>query len=198
MKLNPEEKYMNIYDFDGTIYSGDSTMDFLKYSLKKHPALVRFLPGIGWAAVQHYGFKRIDKTAMKERFYRIFTGYDALALLEEFWDIHEKNIFPWYPGGQQREDDILISASPEFLLTPICRRLGIRHMMASRVDSKTGRYTGKNCHGPEKVVRLKEEMGITHCENFYSDAYSDQPLAEIADKAFIVQKDGSFTDWIFK
>ena len=29
---------MNIYDFDGTLYAGDSTMDFLKFSLKKHPA----------------------------------------------------------------------------------------------------------------------------------------------------------------
>jgi len=189
---------MNIYDFDGTLYSGDSTMDFLKYSIKKHPGLIRFLPAIGWAAVRHYGFKSIDKTAMKETFYSIFTGYDAESLLEEFWDIHEKNIFPWYPGKQQKEDDIVISASPEFLLQPICKRLGIRYLMASRVDSRTGKYTGLNCHGKEKPVRLKEQLGITHCDNFYSDAYSDQPLAEIADKAYIVNKDGSFSDWIFR
>lgn len=189
---------MNIYDFDGTLYSGDSTVDFMKYSFKKHPGLIRFLPAMGWAALRHYGLKSIDKTAMKEVFYSIFTAYDAEALLEEFWDIHEKNIFPWYPGRQQRDDDILISASPEFLLHPICRRLGIRHMMASRVDSKTGKYTGLNCHGKEKPIRLKDQMGITHCDNFYSDSYSDQPLAEIADNAFIVEKDGSITPWIFR
>jgi len=189
---------MNIYDFDGTLYAGDSTMDFLKFSLKKHPSLVRFLPVMGFAFLRHYGFKSITKTVMKEQFYRIFSGYDPLALLEEFWDVHQEKIFPWYPGRQQREDDILISASPEFLLEPICRRLGIRHLMASRVDPKTGKYTGLNCHGPEKVVRLKETLGVTHCENFYSDAYSDQPLAEIADHAWIVQKDGSITPWIFR
>ena len=189
---------MNIYDFDGTLYSGDSTMDFLKYSFKKHPGLVRFLPAMGIAALQHYAFKSIDKTAMKETFYRLFTAYDAEGLLEEFWDKHEKNIFPWYPGKQQQADDIIISASPEFLLQPICKRLGIQHMMASRVDSKTGKYTGKNCWGPEKPIRLKDQIGITHCDNFYSDSYSDQPLAEIADKAFIVEKDGSITDWIFR
>ena len=189
---------MNIYDFDKTLYGADSTADFLKFSLKKHPALVRFLPAMGWFALQHYGLKRIDKTAMKEQFYKIFTGYDPEALLEEFWDTHQHKLFPWYAGKQQREDDIIISASPEFLLKPICARLGIRHLIASRVDPKTGRYTGKNCHGPEKVVRLKEEMGITACENFYSDSYSDQPLAEIAENACIVNPDGSFSDWVFR
>ena len=76
---------------------------------------------MGLGAVGYYVLRISDKTAMKERFFRIFTGYDAQALVEEFWDTHEKNIFPWYPGKQQREDDILISASPEFLLEPICR-----------------------------------------------------------------------------
>lgn len=186
---------MNIYDFDGTLYAGDSTMDFLKFSLKKHPALVRFLPEMGLAAVGYYVLRISDKTAMKERFFRIFTGYDAQALVEEFWDTHEKNIFPWYPGKQQREDDIIISASPEFLLEPICRRLGIRHLMASRVDAKTGKYTGFNCWGPEKIVRLKEQMGITHCDNFYSDSKADAPLANIADHAFTIEKDGTIVPW---
>ena len=189
---------MNIYDFDGTLYSGDSTMDFLKFSLKKHPALVRFLPGIGWAALRYYGFHVIEKTDMKERFYRIFSGYDPEGLLEEFWDLHQHKLFPWYAGKQQREDDIIISASPEFLLKPICKRLGIKHLIASRVDSRTGKYTGKNCHGADKVLRLEEELGITHCDRFYSDAYSDQPMAQIADEAFLVKKDGSITPWIFR
>ena len=186
---------MNIYDFDGTLYAGDSTVDFLKFSFKKHPQLLRFLPAMGLAALRHYGFRSIDKTCMKETFYRLFTGFDAPALLEEFWDTHQKNIFPWYPGKQQQEDDIIISASPEFLLEPICARLGIRHLIASRVDSKTGRYTGRNCWGPEKPVRLKDQMGIVSCDNFYSDSYSDQPLAEIAGKAYIVEKDGSIRPW---
>ena len=34
---------MNIYDFDGTIYDGDSSIDFFKYSLKKHKNLFLLL-----------------------------------------------------------------------------------------------------------------------------------------------------------
>lgn len=184
---------MNIYDFDKTLFDGDSTAAFIKYSFFKRPGLIRFLPGMGWAAAEHYLLKRITKTAMKQRFYRFFTGYDAEGLLEEFWDKHESRIFPWYPG-QQEESDIVISASPEFLLKPICQRLGIRHLIASRVNPKTGEYTGLNCWGPEKPIRLESEMGITHCDKFFSDSYSDQPLADIADEAFLI-KDGVICPW---
>lgn len=183
---------MNIYDFDGTLYAGDSTMDFVFYSMKKHPALLRFLPVQG-LALARYVLKLVDKTTMKEQFYRMFSGYDADALLEDFWDCHQHKIFPWYPG-QQEETDIVISASPEFLLRPICDRLGIRYLIASRVDSKTGKYTGLNCRGAEKVVRLKDELGHTHCDKFFSDSYSDQPLADIADEAFLIKK-GQICKW---
>ena len=30
---------MNIYDFDGTIYDGDSCRDIIKYGLKRHPII---------------------------------------------------------------------------------------------------------------------------------------------------------------
>lgn len=183
---------MNIYDFDKTLYGSDSTKDFLVYSVKKNPALIRFLPGMGWAGLM-YLCKAITKTQMKQRFYRIFTGYSAEDLLEAFWDEHQYKIFSWYLL-QQEETDIIISASPEFLLRPICQRLGIRHLIASRVDPKTGIYTGENCWGPEKPKRLEAEMGITRCDRFYSDSYSDQPLADIADIAFLI-KDGLICPW---
>ena len=185
---------MNIYDFDKTLCRGDSTAAFLKYSFCKYPALVRFLPGMGLAAAKYYLLKQGTKTQMKQKFYRVFTGYDAESLAEEFWSKNEDRIFHWYPD-QQEESDIVISASPEFLLRPICAKLGIRHLIASRVDPKTGIYTGENCWGPEKPIRLKEEMGITHCDKFFSDSYSDQPLADIADEAFLILKDGTIAPW---
>lgn len=184
---------MNIYDFDGTLYDGDSTLDFILFSLKKHPALIRFLPGQG-AAFLLYALKCIDKTAMKERFYRMLTGYDAETLLEEFWDTHEKKIFPWYPG-QHEDTDIVISASPEFLLRPICSRLGISRLIASRVDIRTGKYAGANCRGEEKVRRLQQELGVTHCDKFFSDSLADAPLAAIADCAYRIRR-GRICGWI--
>ena len=184
---------MNIYDFDGTIYHGDSTFDFFRWSLKKHPALMRYLPCQAWGFLL-YGLRITSKTKAKETFYRFLRGFDARADLKEFWDTHEHNIYPYY-RQQHADTDIVISASPEFLLEPICQRLGIRHLMASRVDPETGLYTGVNCHGAEKVTRLHDQMGVDHCDSFYSDAHCDLPLAKIADQAFLVDKQGTLHPW---
>lgn len=178
---------MNIYDFDKTIHDGDSTAAFIKYCAKRFPKMYITLIPTAWAFLL-YIVGIYTKTQFKERMYR-FLRYvpDIDNVLEDFWDLNEKNILDYYKA-QQKEDDIIISASPEFLLEPICRRLGIKHLIASRVDRFTGKYTGENCWGKEKVVRLEEKYGISDCDEFYSDSYSDSPLAEIADKAFIVRQ----------
>lgn len=183
---------MNVYDFDGTIYNGDSTIDFFLYAMKWKPALVRYLPKQLWGFVL-YGIKRIDKTRLKEYFFCFLPTINAEELAESFWDQNQDKIFDWYLN-QQKQDDIIISASPKFLLMPICSRLGISHLIASEVDPQTGMFTGENCRGQEKVRRLEAEYNITHIDSFYSDSHSDLPLAKIADKAFLVEKE-MVTEW---
>ena len=100
---------------------------------------------------------------------------------------------PWYLA-QKQPDDLVVSASPEFLLAPACRRLGIRPPIASRVDARTGRYTGLNCKGAEKVSRFREQYPDAEIGQFYSDSRSDAPLAHLARRAFLVRGD-SYTSW---
>ncbi len=184
---------MNIYDFDQTIYDGDSTRDFYFYSLKKHPSILLTVPYMAWGFFL-YIIGAIEKTRAKEIMYRFLRCIpDVDADIEEFWDKNENKIKPWYKSKQQ-EDDVIISASPEFLLAPICERTGIKNLIASKVDKRSGAYTGVNCHGEEKVKRLYEIFPDAKCECFYSDSLSDSPLAEIADKAYIV-RGGSVIPW---
>jgi HAD superfamily phosphoserine phosphatase-like hydrolase len=183
---------MNVYDFDGTIYDGDSTVDFFLFALKRKPSLIRYCFGQAMGFLL-YGMKRIGKTELKERFFSFLPGVDAPTLVEEFWNHNHHKIYKWYLD-QQQPDDIIISASPEFLLQSICTRLGIRHLIASRVDPRTGRFSGENCRGREKVQRLAEEYQVTHIGQFYSDSHSDLPLAQIADQAFLVNK-GVVSAW---
>ncbi|HIV68994.1 MAG TPA: HAD-IB family phosphatase [Candidatus Butyricicoccus stercorigallinarum] len=180
---------MNVYDFDQTIYRGDSTVDFYFYCLRRRPRMLRRVPGaIGGFAL--YGAKRWDKTRAKQQMYRFLTEIgDTEQLVREFWRTHIRNIKPWYIEKTRRADDVVISASPEFLLRPACEQLGIRHLMASRVDAHTGRYTGVNCWGEEKVRRFREVFGDARIETFYSDSLSDTPLAREAQTAWIVRGD---------
>lgn len=179
---------MNAYDFDKTIYYYDSTKRFYFFLLKKYPKMALRGPAQLWAFIK-YRLKITDKTAMKEVVYSAFRFVPDIDFeVERFWDVEIRNIKPWYLG-QQRDDDVIISASPYFLLRPICDRLGIKHLIASEADKKTGKYTGKNCYGKEKVPRLKEYLGDTKMDRFYSDSRSDSPLAELADEAFLVTWD---------
>lgn len=183
---------MNVYDFDGTIYAGDSTVDFFMFALKRKPALIRYVPKQAWGFLL-YGFKRISKTELKEYFFSFLSGIDAEKLTEDFWDQNRYKIYKWYLD-QQQSGDIIISASPRFLLQPICNRLKIRHLIASEVDPETGLFSGKNCRGQEKAQRLAAEYSVTCIDSFYSDSRSDLPLAKIAEKAYLVKK-GIVSEW---
>ena len=175
---------MNVYDFDGTIYDGDSSVDFFLYALKQKPSLLRYLPRQSCGFLLH-SLKRISKTQLKEYFFSFLSGIDTKKLTEDFWNQNQCRIYKWYPE-QQKPDDIIISASPEFLLKPICQRLGIHHLIASKVDAQSGKFSGENCRGAEKVQRLAKEYNVTQIDNFYSDSHSDLPLAQIANNAFLI------------
>lgn len=183
---------MKIYDFDKTIYNGDSTLDFYLFALRKKPSLLYFLPrqALGFAL---YKLGKIDKTRLKEYFFSFLRGIEAQALLEQFWQTNQHKLSAWYLR-QSDAGDLVISASPEFLLRPICRTLGIREPIASRVDIKTGKFSGENCRGEEKLTRYRELFGETEIEEFYSDSESDLPLARLASTAFLI-KNGKAQIW---
>ena len=188
---------VNVYDFDKTIFDGDSTQKFYLYLLKKQPQISVYLPK-QFIYFIPFSLGIMEKTKFKEKFYSCFSIVkDIDKEVEEFWKIHIKGIKKWY-YEKQKDTDIIISASPEFLLTPICKKLGIKYLIASKVDNKTRKYTGLNCYGKEKVIRLNKEIPNIIIGEFYSDSFSDEPLAEIAKKSYIVDRDNLYPWWEYK
>ena len=178
---------INVYDFDNTIYRGDSSYDFFRHCAMKYPRVLLSAAGaLPWFLAMAFGI--LDKTKAKERFYRYLRHVpEAEEEVVRFWIDHDKNLKSWY-FEQKRDDDLIISASPEFLLEPVMRRLELA-FLASRVDARTGRYTGRNCHGEEKVRRLRENRPEVEIEQFYSDSMNDLPLAKLARSAYMVKGD---------
>ena len=183
---------MNVYDFDGTLYNGDSSIDFYFFSLKKKHTIIRYVPKQA-AGFLLYALRQINKKELKERFFCFLCEIDGEQYAEEFWRKNSKKIRTWYLG-RQCPDDTVISASPEFLLQPICRSLGIKHLIASSVQITTGRFLGENCYGIEKLRRWKEASNNSVIDYFYSDSYSDEPLALFAKNAFLLQN-GVLKPW---
>ncbi len=177
---------MNVYDFDKTIYKNDSTADFFLYCLRKHPKIFRILPSIFSGFLQHYIFKKCTKTEFKERIMQFVRYIDYEKDITDFWKKNKNKIKTFYLK-QKRQDDVIISASPCFILEPICNELKISNLICSRVDVRTGKYIGVNCHGKEKVVRYREIYGNKPVHEFYSDSKSDTPMANISEKSFLVK-----------
>ena len=186
---------MNAYDFDKTIYDGDSTADFYLFCLKRHKQIIfKCSPSLLGATLRFYAAKKGTKTQFKEVMYRFLRYCDCKRDVHDFWEKNRKKIKRFYLE-QKRPDDVIISASPVFLLRPICSELGIGTLIASNVDPETGIYSGENCHGEEKVRRFREIFGENAVvDEFYSDSHSDEPMAKTARKAFLV-KGESLTEW---
>ena len=175
---------MNVFDFDNTIYHGDSTRDFVVFCMKRRPKALLYLPYIGFVSLRYYLFHIGTKTQFKEKMYRFLKVCDTENDVDAFWKTHLSNIKQFY-RQIHRDDDLIISASPEFLLKPLEQQLNIR-VIASRVSPADGTTDGENCYHEEKVRRLNAALPNAGIEEFYSDSYSDEPLALLAERAFIV------------
>jgi len=179
---------MNVYDFDNTILRGDSTARFFAYCFSHYPALWAQIP-----AQAANGLLFVLKIREKQAFKQRMLGFlrrlpDVDAALEAFWAKNFCRVKAFYKKSH-REDDVVISASPEFIILPACRKLGIKCVMGSPVDKNTGVFSGPNCHGREKVRRFRERFPDASIDDFYSDSYSDDPLAQIAKRAILVKGD---------
>lgn len=185
---------MNIYDFDNTIFVPDSSACFLRFCLRHYPRAVlkALLPTAGEAIV-YFAEGKKDAKYLKQALFSFLNGLDNVdAIVDEFWDTHTDHMAPWYLERKQ-PDDVIISASPEFLLQPMIDRLGVR-LVATRMNPYTGQIMGKNCHDEEKVRRFLELYPADSVDRFYSDSLSDSPMAALAKEAFLVE-DGICFPW---
>ena len=184
---------VNVYDFDGTIYNGDSSVDIYFFLLKRYPKLIAFFPKQMLGIVK-YKLHLSSKEEMKEMYFSFLKGIRTdKTFVDDFWKQNQNKIKEWYLK-QKRKDDVIISASPEFLLKPICDILGIDNLIATKVELSSGKFLSKNCQGAEKVVRFEEIFSEAEIEAFYSDSKSDTYMAKLATKAFLI-KNNRIIDW---
>jgi len=178
----------NVYDWDETVVYPNSGVSFTAFCMWRHNGLLHYLPRIGRELLKHR-LKSRRKKPFKAEFYLFMRDVpDWEEEVRLFWQLKaEPMLRPWYLA-QKRPDDIIVSDSADFLLRPLCERLGVR-LVATPVDPVTGLLTGPDCYGPEKLRRLREEYGDIEIEEFYSDSLHDAPLAKAARCAWLVKED---------
>lgn len=179
---------MNVYDFDKTIYYPDSEIAFVKWCAKRH--IFRYLKHLPKTLYTAFLFQLRKKTASEMQLQLLKFAHHIPNLEEEverFWDANEKNIQKWYLD-QKKPDDYIITASPEFLIKPIAKRLGV-NAISTRYNVTKSYREGPHCYGIGKLKAIIEAELLQKgsIDNFYSDNISDLPIAQYAKKAFLVK-----------
>jgi phosphatidylglycerophosphatase C len=185
-----------VFDFDHTLYKGDCSVDFFKFVLRKKSLLSWHIPLIFLRALQ-WKFRLIDTNTFKENFFSFLNGIDEAELqilVKEFWSnkstIHFHQAVVSELKNLQHHTTVIITASPQILVEEANKILGADYVIGTLISlhNKQFKLIGNNCKGIEKVNRFKHLFGAhTSIAKAYSDNVSDQPLFDVATKAFFIK-----------
>lgn len=181
---------MNVYDFDETVYRGECSLEFFLYYLRKDFSLIKYIPGV-FRALILYKQEKISLDSFLTDYGKEVGKYMAAhsaelnSAVKSFWDKREKHINSFY-FLQQREDDVIITASPDFLMEEICRRIGVKNLISTHIDPHTGKIE-KPCFREAKIERFREVYPTQKIDDFYTDSMNDRFLMPLAEHVFIVK-----------
>ena len=134
-----------------------------------------------------YKTKYLTITEFKEVVFSFLNYFDNIdSLVKDFWVINKNKIKKFYLD-KDHSNDIIVSASPYFLLKPICDELKVMDLIASDVNPSNGHFNKPNNRGEEKVKTLKEKYANYIIDSMYSDSMHDKPLLDIAENSYIVK-----------
>lgn len=191
------KKSIAFFDFDGTITTKDTLLEFIKYSKGKLLFYIGFFIYAPYLVA--YKLKIISNQTAKERIIKFFFGKMPLTDFQKQCDLFMDNRLPKLIRPKATKEIkrlqniganvVVVSASPEnwirgwadsMQLQLIATRLEIRK------DRITGRIIGRNCYGIEKVKRIQEAYSLDEYDKIYAygDSSGDKYMMRLANISF--------------
>lgn len=183
-----------VFDFDGTLTFCDTLLAFLRRIVGRGRfwlGMVGLLPVLLAYRLGMIGAQRAKEALLR----RFLAGMPVSTLRDHVEDFVAAGIGPLINpeaidrlrAHQQRGHKVIvISASPELYVARWARDLGVDAVAASHLEVRdgvlTGRLDGRNCRGPEKLVRLEAILGSLagHEIHAYGDSSGDRELLAAA------------------
>lgn len=162
---------IDIYDFDKTIVPFDSGSLFVFYCMIHYPWCIFLEVPILLVTGPLMLLGIISFTRFKKSCYLFIPLIPLEKAVKNFWDKYISKVNPWF--YDRKRYSVVISASPDFLLADIAKRLKFDEIISTRHNPKTGVIIGENCRGEEKIKRLyavhkPEDIKVM---DVYSDSY---------------------------
>jgi phosphatidylglycerophosphatase C len=186
-------KGIAFFDFDGTITTKDSLLEFIKFTKGNLAFRIGFLRNLHFLIA--YKIKLIPNQLAKEKVLAHFFGNTPVAQFQEKCDAFSMEIIPGLirPGAmeeitklqQQGVHIVIVSASPENWIRQWTGTINA-DLLATKLEvhnhTITGKIAGINCHGEEKVRRIKEQYTLTNYSTIYAygDTSGDKPMLALA------------------
>lgn len=181
------------FDFDGTITTKDTLLEFIKFSKGNFCFYKGFLMNSPYLVA--YKTKLISNQKAKEKvlqfFFRDMPAADFNRLCERFAQqalpalLRPKALEEIQKLKEDGSIVVVVSASPENWIREWANAVGVE-LIASRLEVKedkvTGNLVGANCHGKEKVRRILEQYRIADFSEIYAygDSKGDSPMLQLA------------------
>lgn len=190
------DRSIAFFDFDGTITTDDTMFAFLRYlkgNRVYYPYLLTLTPVFIALKLGILSNQRA-KEIMLTRFIGGMKEQDLVNACQRFsTDILPGIIRPAAltrirEHQQEGTEVVVVSAAPTYWVSEWCSQQHIQ-LIATKLEVKDGLLTGciigKNCHGPEKVHRIREAFNLSQYSTIYAygDTEGDQPMLSLAHQA---------------
>jgi len=181
---------MRVFDFDNTLYDGETMVDFFhfmvekKEELKKYKSIVNFFLNL-------YNHNMLPMNLVRKCIdkYKGELNYSTKNLdkyVDEFWELHRDKIMKDMIQ-KVKKDDVIITASLDFLLKPIIKDLPTKNIICTEVDIEHKKVDCV-CYKENKVKKYREKYKDIPIDELYTDSYADKPLMQISKKVYLIDK----------
>lgn len=197
--LQADKPVVAAFDFDGTLTRRETLLPFLLHTLGAAAVARHAL--ILSPTLAGYGLGMIRNDVAKEKvFIRCLAGMGmdelqrkgenfAAYVLPGLLRHEAMQRFKWHK--QRGHRCVVISASLELYVRPWAQRAGFDDVIATHLETRddghvTGKLSGDNCFGIEKVRRLETLLGAREGYTLYAygDSRGDKELLSSADHAY--------------
>jgi HAD superfamily hydrolase (TIGR01490 family) len=185
------------FDFDGTITTKDTLLEMIRYSFGSWKFMLGFMLNSPFIVAYKLGL--ISNHVAKQQVLRFFFGKMRTEKFNTLCREYAEQAIPVVVRAKALKEIellkangasvVVVSASPENWLKPWCDANGLQ-LLATRMQVKsdrlTGRIEGLNCHGVEKVRRIRESFDLSQYDQIfcYGDTNGDKPMLELATVSF--------------
>ena len=191
------------FDFDGTLTKRDTFMPFLARGLgwpRFLLALLKCSPLLAAFALRlipnHVAKQKLMLATLKNKTTTQMDDWTSRWLAQSFpGQLQSWTMARLAEHQQQGHCCVIVSASPDIYLKRVAQQLGFIALLCTEMEVVDGRLTGlmktRNCHGEQKVIRLKAWMAKRFGADAegsilyaYGDTSGDKPMLRMAAHAF--------------